>query len=96
MAKVQVSQRIPTLADVAQLLEKGFIPLCLINSAALAGKSGYTGHTVVITGIDDAKLVMHDPGLPPVSLQVVDFFSSNRRGHSQMNEQKILWRSENK
>lgn len=71
--KVQAEQRTPTLADVAQLLERGFISLCLVNSSALAGKPGYTGHTVVITGIDDAKLVIHDPGLPPVSLQVIDF-----------------------
>lgn len=70
--KVQGEQRIPTLADVRRLLERGFIPQCLINSSALVGKPGYTGHAVVIKGIDDAKIVIHDPGLPPIANQVVD------------------------
>lgn len=58
-------QRLPTIDDVKQLLDGGYLVCCNVNYYALNGKEGYSGHFIVIYSYDEECLFLHDPGLPP-------------------------------
>lgn len=62
---VKVDQRIPTIDDIRRLLDEGYLITCNVNSKALAGKEGYSGHAIVPLALDDHSITFHDPGLPP-------------------------------
>jgi len=51
--------------DIKKLLSKGYLIICNVNSRALNNQEGYVGHFVVIVGVEDEKIILHDPGLPP-------------------------------
>jgi hypothetical protein len=55
----------PTIDDVKQFLNDGFLVKCLVNMATLNSKEGYIGHAIVVVGYDETGFVIHDPGLPP-------------------------------
>ncbi len=57
--------RVPTLADIRSELAKGSVVIVNINSAQLNDSEGYSAHFVVVTDIDDTRVRLHDPGLPP-------------------------------
>ena len=59
------TKRIPTLDDVSKFIAQDCLLLCNVNYYPLYGKSGYAGHFVLIYGIDDKYIYIHDPGLPP-------------------------------
>lgn len=63
--RAPVDFRVPSLEDLKQLVEDGWVVICNINAALLHEQSGYTGHFVVITDVDDKEVTLHDPGLPP-------------------------------
>jgi hypothetical protein len=63
---VNVQNRVPTWDDLEACLLKGYLPICNVNSRVLSERSGYAGHSVVITGISEDGVWLHDPGLPPV------------------------------
>jgi len=70
--KISTQNRMPTIDDIRDLLTKGFLVVCNINSRELNEKTGYAGHFVVITGYaDDATLRINDPGLPPLEKRLV-------------------------
>jgi hypothetical protein len=73
--KLKIQKKIPSIKDIAELLQKKYLICCNVNSKALSGKSGYVGHFVVVYGIDADKelLYMHDPGLPPRPNREVNF-----------------------
>ena len=62
---VQTEKSVPTTRDIKELLQKGFLMIINLNSNILNKKSGYDGHSVVITSIEDSFIFLHDPGLPP-------------------------------
>ena len=62
--RVKIQKRIPAIDDIRELMEQGFVVIANINSQALDSEEGYTGHFVVITGIDHRSIVLNDPGLP--------------------------------
>ncbi len=64
MEKVRTEKRIPVLDDVKSLLRKGYILVVNLNSCALNEREGYSGHSVVITSLDEEYVFLHDPGLP--------------------------------
>jgi hypothetical protein len=37
---------------------------CTVNLNALNGTPGYLSHAVVVKGITDTEVIVHDPGLP--------------------------------
>lgn len=76
--EVKTELRLPTWNDIKHLLEKGYLLGCLINSAALNNISGYVGHFVVIKGITDSTLILHDPGLPPQENRIVTYQTFER------------------
>jgi hypothetical protein len=53
--------------DINRLILEGYIVICNVNSRILNNKPGYAGHFIVITGIENKKIILHDPGLPPYS-----------------------------
>jgi len=57
--------KLPTITDIKKLLRKGYLVVCNVNFKALDGKSGYSGHSVLLFGFDRENLYLHDPGLPP-------------------------------
>lgn len=59
-------QRIPKVEEINDLLQKGYLVICNLNAQTLNRKAGYIGHFVVIFGIDDKYVYIHDPGLPPI------------------------------
>jgi hypothetical protein len=68
-----LQNKIPTLNDIQDLLEKGYLVCCNVNSKMLNSKPGYSGHFVTLIGFDDKYLYLHDPGLPPQENRKVSF-----------------------
>lgn len=62
---VRTEKSIPTTRDIKELLQEGFLIIINLNAKILSEKSGYAGHSVVITGFEDNFIFLHDPGLPP-------------------------------
>lgn len=77
--------KIPTIDTIRRLLIKGYILICNVNSRALARKSGYVGHFVVVKGVDDKHIYFHNPGLPARRNQKV-LFSHFEKGWAYPNK----------
>ena len=71
--KVHCEIRIPTIDDVRRAVADGGLAICHVNSKALNGRDGYTGHFVVVKGFDRHGLVVHDPGPPGQANRKVSF-----------------------
>lgn len=69
--KFKAIKKIPSVGDIKKVLKEGFLPICLVNSRKLNKKEGYTGHLVVVKGFNNEKLIIHDPGLPPIENRIV-------------------------
>ncbi len=61
-----VEFREPQFEDIKQAIDSGALCRCLVNSRVLAGKDGYFGHAIVISGYDEEGFIIQDPGLPPI------------------------------
>lgn len=57
-----VEGRSGTNQDIKDFIDTGWYVMVLVNSRALNGKAGYTGHRVLVYGYDDTGVIMHDPG----------------------------------
>lgn len=68
-----VTKGLPTLEMVGGLLDEGYLAGCLVNSRRLNGKNGYVGHFVLVKGMGEEGLTLHDPGLPPAENRPVSF-----------------------
>ena len=55
--------RIPTIENLEEFLQRGFLPICCLNLPALYGEPGYLGHFVLPTAIEQESIVFHDPGI---------------------------------
>lgn len=65
--------RNPTLEDITQALDQGFLVRATVNSRALNNKEGYFGHAVTVIEYDDIGFTLHDPGLPPIPNRKLSF-----------------------
>jgi hypothetical protein len=82
-----VEQRLPTLQDIRNFLDQGYLVRVTINSDRLNGRADdYTGHAVVITDCDDARIQLHDPGLPGTPNRVVTISEFEKAWHDQSPE----------
>lgn len=63
--RISPEKRVPSLEDVCQYLDQGFLQILNVNAEALDERSGYSGHSVLVIGYDERGLILHDPGLPP-------------------------------
>ncbi|MBD3354415.1 hypothetical protein GF361_00340 [Candidatus Woesearchaeota archaeon] len=48
--------------EIEDLIEKGAVPMMLIDYSKLSGKKGYNGHFVVVTGFDSSNTYYHESG----------------------------------
>lgn len=72
--QITIEKRIPTMVDLKNLLRKGYLILCNVNSRKLNNKEGYSGHFVVVKGFNNKHLIIHDPGPTHTSKnRLVDF-----------------------
>lgn len=61
---VEVENRSPNFNDIKKLINDGYLIIVNVNSSALDGYNGYTGHFVVVIGFDNFSIYLNDPGLP--------------------------------
>ncbi len=62
---VEVQMRVPTVINLRNYLEEGYLLICNINAAKLDDVDGYLPHVVVVFGHENGTLLLHNPGLPP-------------------------------
>lgn len=60
-----LDHRVPTIADIEEYLKGHWVVVCNVNSALMHNQTGYSGHFVVITDVNEDEVILHDPGLPP-------------------------------
>lgn len=68
---VSTQTRSPTIDDIKKFVQNGWVVITNINARKLNQKRGYAGHFVVIVGYDEDKIIIHDPGLPPLENRAV-------------------------
>ncbi len=77
-AKITAETRVPTRRDLESCLARGRVVICNVNARTMNGQLGYMGHFVVVIGIDEAGVRLHDPGLPPSENRFVDWQTFDR------------------
>ena len=70
---VETEVRIPQKEDILSLMERGYVVTINLNAKVLNNKEGYSGHSVVITGLDAEKIFLHDPGVPGVANRGISY-----------------------
>jgi len=65
-------KRIPAVEEIIELLRQGYLVTCNVNARTLNSKEGYVGHFIVVKGVTDRSLIVHDPGLPALKNRDVD------------------------
>lgn len=65
MRRFRFRPSVPDLNDLRELLRDGYLLVCNVNICALNGEDGYSGHFVLVYGVDESGIVFHDPGPPP-------------------------------
>lgn len=73
LKKISIKKGKFTVKDIKKLLQDKYLIICLVNSQKLNNQEGYVGHFVVIKGITNNELILHDPGLPPQENRKVSF-----------------------
>lgn len=70
-AGVDIKTTIPSMHDIKNYLERGYMVQCVVNSRRLANKEGYIGHSILVLEVDSDIVLLHNPGLPPKPYQEV-------------------------
>jgi len=70
--------RVPGLDDLTSLVSAGIPVICNVNGHALTHRPGYMGHFVVVIGIVEGSVRVHDPGPPPCPDRFVDWATFDR------------------
>ncbi len=52
-----------SIEELQELLSEDSIPIVLVNWFSLAGREGYHGHFLVLSGYDDEYIYVHNPGI---------------------------------
>lgn len=72
LKKVSFENRESKIEDISKLMKKGYLLILNVNSNALNNEKGYAGHFVVVTGINNKTITIHDPGLPPTENRIIN------------------------
>jgi len=89
--EIEIERRLPDFSDIRNLMNKGYLVVCLVNAKKLDRKDGYVGHFVLIKGYDDKNLIIHDPGLPPIENRTVSGESFEKAWADPNEKAKSLW-----
>jgi hypothetical protein len=73
LTKVKTLRKEPQIDDIKRFLDNGYLLRCGVNLNTLNGEEGHRAHSVVVTGYDEACVIIQDPGLPPVANRRVPF-----------------------
>ena len=60
---VDVQEKNMTLEELLSYVSKNSIPIVLVNWYIIAGKDGFSGHFVPVTGYDEENVYIHNPGI---------------------------------
>ncbi len=60
---VEVQERNLPLEELLSYVSENSIPIVLVNWDIIAGKEGFSGHFLPITGYDKENVYVHNPGL---------------------------------
>lgn len=63
---IKYENREATLEEILHYLKEGYLVGVNVNYRSLRNRTGYAGHFVLIKGVKGEKLILHDPGLPPI------------------------------
>ena len=66
LEKVKSKITLPSISDINNILDEGYLVLCNVNSMVLNNKDGYLGHFILVNAVRNDHIIVHDPGLPPV------------------------------
>jgi len=50
-----------TFEDIEKWFKENYLIILIVNSMILNGKPGYSGHFVILTGIEENNILIHDP-----------------------------------
>jgi hypothetical protein len=64
---VEFETRAPTVNDILEALNDGWLPIISLDAAVLNSRprNGFEGHVVLALGLERGKLIVSDPGPPP-------------------------------
>lgn len=65
LTQINQVKLVPDLEHIEQFIVQDSLILCNVNYFPLYDRPGYAGHLVLIYGIDENFVYLHDPGLPP-------------------------------
>lgn len=80
----------PMLEDITRYLDQGYLVRCMINMAQLNNIDGYIGHAIVVSRIENDKVVIQDPGLPAEQNRIVSVHDFEKAWASPNREAKEL------
>ena len=60
---VEVQERNMPLEELLSYISENSIPIVLVNWYIIAGKEGFSGHFLPVTGYDKENIYVHNPGL---------------------------------
>ncbi len=62
--KLKHLERLPTIKDIQEFLEKGYLLASSLNSRKLAGNEGHSPHLVLVHGMDETHVHIQDSNIP--------------------------------
>ena len=71
--RVETEVRVPEKEDIQSLMNDGYLVTVNVNSRALNGREGYSGHGIVITGFDESGFRINNPGPPAIGNHEVSY-----------------------
>lgn len=60
-AGLPIENRQATNEDIKHFIDNGWLVHLEVNARPLSGKSGYDGHSVLVTGYDDNEVIIQNP-----------------------------------
>jgi hypothetical protein len=75
---IPAEKKIPSLENLRECLLQGRLVICNVNSRTLNVQGGYAGHFVVVIGLNDEGVWLHDPGLPAIENRLVTWDEFDR------------------
>lgn len=60
---VEIQERDMSVEELLSYVSENSVPIALVNWYILAGKEGFSGHFLLITGYDEENVYVHNPGL---------------------------------
>jgi uncharacterized protein YvpB len=60
---IEIQERDMSVEELLSYVSENSVPIVLVNWYVIAGKEGFSGHFLLITGYDEKNVYVHNPGL---------------------------------